>query len=416
MTGKELLRRLHESLEDAPRKALDEAIAAAARASLSLYLVGGPVRDLFLGAKSLDLDLAVEGDALTVAGGVAAATGGRVVAHPRFGTASVRGAGFRVDLASARGETYERPGALPRVEPAAIEDDLARRDFTINAMAVRLTEPAGELLDPFGGAADLEAKKIRVLHDRSFQDDATRMLRAARYAARLGFEIDAGTQRLIRRDLSYLDTVSGARLRQELVLTFREQRSIEAVVLLQRLGILAAVHPSLALDDTVVLPWREAVAGERLADVAELGFCLLCRCEREADADSVSRRLHLTGAIEGALRDFVRARDAFAKLAPSGAPPSLVVETLEPLRPAAVWAAGIVEGGAAKTMAESFLRHWRRVRPILRGDDLLALGVAPGPEVGRAMRQLRAAKLDGRVEGRRQEEEFVRRLAGGKRE
>src|SRR5918994_4949551 len=172
-----------------------------AAAGLPAYLVGGAVRDLLLGEARADLDVAVEGEI----GSLTEALGGELVEHERFATASVRVGGLHVDIARARAETYPSPGALPEVRPAPIADDLARRDFTINAMAVPLAgEP--DLIDPHGGLADLREGLMRVLHELSFIDDPTRALRAARYAARLGFGLEPGTRaQLAEADL---ETVS----------------------------------------------------------------------------------------------------------------------------------------------------------------------------------------------------------------
>src|SRR4051794_37069429 len=184
------------------------------------WLVGGAVRDLMLGATNVDLDVAIEGDARPVARELAERLGGAAVEHERFGTATVRAGDLTVDLASTRRETYAQPGTLPDVQPASLDEDLARRDFTVNAMAASL-DPAqlGELRDPHGGRADLEAGVIRVLHPGSFIDDPTRVLRAVRYEARLGFRMDPETERLAREAIAAgaPSTVSGPRLRDELL-------------------------------------------------------------------------------------------------------------------------------------------------------------------------------------------------------
>src|SRR3954468_1208070 len=163
------------------------------------FLVGGAVRDLVRGADAVDLDIAVEGSARSVARALAGRLSGRAVQHERFGTATVEAGDLSFDVAGTRRESYERPGALPTVEPASLAEDLGRRDFTINAMAVGLTgDDLGHLYDPCGGLADMDAGLIRVLHDRSFLDDPTRLLRAVRYAVRLGFSLDPETERLAR--------------------------------------------------------------------------------------------------------------------------------------------------------------------------------------------------------------------------
>jgi tRNA nucleotidyltransferase (CCA-adding enzyme) len=190
-----LVARLEAETPAAQREALTLVERLCVERGAAVYLVGGAVRDLLLGREQVDLDLAMEADVAPVARALAEATGGKATLHERFGTAHVVGPGYALDLAQTRRETYARPGALPAVEPvASILDDLARRDFTINSISLRLTEPQ-ELIDPFGGTADLGAGLVRVLQDRSFQDDATRMLRAVRYAARLS----ASKSRLSRR-------------------------------------------------------------------------------------------------------------------------------------------------------------------------------------------------------------------------
>src|SRR3989304_3991365 len=215
---------------------------------LRLYLVGGAVRDLLRGRPSLDLDLVVEGDALALLPDLG--WQGRLRRFPTFGTAKLLGEGWSLDMASARRESYPHPGALPRVGPGTLQDDLFRRDFAINALAVDLSPPSlGGLVDPFGVREDLEKGLIRVLHERSFQDDAPRILRAVKYAARfVGFRLDAGTRKLILRDKGYLETISGDRLRRGLVLILEEDRPGRALALAGRLGILGGISPGLAGD------------------------------------------------------------------------------------------------------------------------------------------------------------------------
>ena len=229
--------------------AVRAAALAAARLRVPLYLVGGTVRDILLPTAVLDLDFAVVGDGPEAVARLAEGLGGRVLARSQFGTMKVDVSGTVVDLALARTETYSRPGALPEVTPGGIEDDLARRDFSINAMAVSLGDRFGEMVDPFGGRSDLGARLVRVLHPRSFVDDATRILRAARYAARLGFEMEDETADLLRRGLPYIETISGDRVRNELERCFTEPDVGRALLMAQELGVLRAVHPGLALGE-----------------------------------------------------------------------------------------------------------------------------------------------------------------------
>lgn len=404
----ELMARLRARLTPPQEAALATCQGICAARGLRLFLVGGAVRDLLLDRPTVDLDLAVEGDAAAVARELAALTAGRAVVHPRFGTASVRGEGFLLDIAQTRRETYARPGALPSVQPADITADLARRDLTINAMALRLAPEGGELLDPHGGLADLRAGLVRVLHDASFQDDATRMLRAVRYALRLNFRLAADTEARVRRDLGYLQTISGARLRRELTLLLAEQRAPEGALIASRLGVLGAIHAALTLDEAKAEGWRRALAGHHFAPLDELGFCFLADPRDDGTIDSLSARLHLTGRLEHALRGLVRLRADSAKLTAALASPAAVVELLDGRPTAAVWAFAFLEE-AVQAACLAYLSEWRRLRPHLTGEDLLALGVPAGVSLGETLRRLRRARLEGRARSRQDEIELVRR-------
>ena len=255
--------KLNAALPAAGRDALDALTRAARTSSLSLYAVGGSVRDLLLARPTLDLDLTLEGDAPALAQAVAAGLADvRCIAHPVFRTATLKGAGFRIDVASARAETYARPGSLPTVRPGTLRDDLFRRDFTTNAIAIALSgDLTGGLIDPFHGEADLEAGLLRVLHQASFRDDATRILRGARYEARLGFRFEPQTLRWLRRDVRYLETISGPRLRDELLRVLREPEPQRILLRLSEMGALAALHPSLSFGE------RQATAFGRLREL-----------------------------------------------------------------------------------------------------------------------------------------------------
>jgi len=211
-----------------------------------LYLVGGVVRDLFLGRANFDFDLVVEGDAIKLARRLAIDSQAKLKTHPRFGTAKLKYPGFSLDLATARSETYSKPGALPTVKPSKLKDDLIRRDFSINAMALRLNpQRFGELIDLHHSKNDLDNRLIRILHPNSFIDDATRILRGIRYEQRLGFRLEAETEKLLCRDAAMLDTISGDRIRHELELILKEDEPEPALRRAGELGVLRQLHPSL---------------------------------------------------------------------------------------------------------------------------------------------------------------------------
>lgn len=218
-------------------------------ANREIYLVGGLVRDLLLDQPNLDIDLVVNSDAIKLAEQLAEETGGKLKVHPMFNTANIKLEKWSIDVAMLRAETYARPGALPAVRPGTLKEDLFRRDFTINAMAVRLNATRyGELIDMFGGRDDLNHKIIRVLHEKSFIDDATRIWRAIRYEQRLGFQIEPKTQELLKRDLAMLATVGGYRIRRELELVLREKAPEKSLVRADELGVLPKVNPALKAD------------------------------------------------------------------------------------------------------------------------------------------------------------------------
>src|SRR5919109_1443387 len=239
-----------------------EGVTAVSEGYEGVYLVGGTVRDILLGERNFDVDIAVEGDAIALAEALAGALGGRVRPHPQFGTAVVLyGEDGRVDVVTARTEFYDAPAALPSVEHASIREDLFRRDFTINAMAVSLRgEDFGRLVDPFHGRRDLREGVIRVLHNLSFIDDPTRIFRAIRYENRYGFRMDEHTVRLARGciEMGLVGDLSSARLRDELVLLLEEGEVEHSILRLAELGAARAIHPHLAADDEAVELLRRA--------------------------------------------------------------------------------------------------------------------------------------------------------------
>ena len=215
--------------------------------SLPVYLVGGPVRDVLMGKPIKDLDFVVEGHAPLLAGQIAESLGGRVLVHPAFGTATVTLDEAHIDLVTARSEVYPHPGALPQVTPSGMEDDLSRRDFTMNALALPIYQENPQVLDHHGGVEDIRLRTVRALHSDSFRDDPTRLLRAVRYEQRLGFQIEEDTLGWMREAVTqgYIGYVTGDRLRHEIERTFQEENPSPALCRAASLGILPGIHPSL---------------------------------------------------------------------------------------------------------------------------------------------------------------------------
>ncbi len=365
----------------------------------SLYLVGGPVRDLMLHRRSWDLDLVTEGDVEALATGVAEAVGSKAALHRRFGTATVKFEGARLDLATARRETYARPGALPTVMSGTIEEDLGRRDFTINAMALGLSgRHNGQLLDPSGGLDDLTKGVVRVLHQRSFVDDATRIFRAVRYEQRLGFRLESETRRrlLDALDDGMLATVSADRLRHEIELILAEDVPVRTLLRAGELGVLHSLYTPLKEAEWIRAFDEEA---ESLTLVAALAYMMSTE-----GAQAFVARLNMPSAWAGAVMGMTRLASDVPKLKTSDLPPSMLYRTLEGRPMASIDAlARLTPKAVLRERLIDYSENLRFVQPILRGGDLIALGATQGPVVGEILRRIRDARLDG--EARTVEEE-----------
>jgi len=333
-----------------------------------------------------------------------------VVTHPRFGTAKFRRGDLSIDLVTARSETYPRPGALPEVEPGIIRDDLLRRDFSINAMAIHLSpDSLGELFDPHGGRIDLERGLIRVLHDRSFIDDATRMLRALRYEHRLDFRLEQDTDRLMRRDKSMLDTISGDRIRHELELIFKEERPERILHRAEVLGVLREIHPSLSGDGWLAEKFTQA---RQLATPSSLFLYLSLLIYRLSGEESESfiARLNIVGEAARNLRQVLRLKADLPALGAADLPPSGIYRVLKRYSAEAITACALAcDSAAIRSRLELYLSDLRHVKLFLDGEDLKGMGVVPGPRLGRMLKALHEAKLDNRVNTREEEEALVRR-------
>ena len=339
-----------------------------------------------------------------------------MVARSQFGTAKLRAGGIEVDLAAARTETYARPGALPTVAPGGIDRDLARRDFSINAMAVSLgTETWGELRDPFEGRRDLDRGVVRVLHEDSFIDDATRILRAVRYAGRMGFRLEADTERFLKRDLAQLDGISGDRVRRELARAFDEERAVAILGAAQALGVLAAVHPALEIDAAAVQR-RLAELRERLPLTGPWLLAVLVYRGDPSGRAAITTRLNLDSKWAAVVRDVGSVKDALPRLRQATVRRSRVHAALRYLDPVSIAGCAIaVEDAPARERLELFLTELRYVKPHLNGEDVMALGVTEGPPVGEMLSRLLDARLDGLVSTREDEESLVRRGVEGPR-
>lgn len=381
------------------------ALAAIRAGGEEVYLVGGAVRDLALGGAPADLDLVVVGDARPLAERLAGEAPVRV--HGRFGTATVRGPdGARYDLAVARAETYPSPGSLPRVRAAGIHEDLTRRDFTVGALALGLSGPdAGRLLAVPHGVEDLKARRLRVLHDRSFRDDPTRLLRLARYAGRLGFAVERATERLAREAVAAgaIATVSGPRIGAELWLLASEPAPVAGFEMLRALGIDTAIAPGFGIGDPEVLRRALAACAWSPPDPAHV---VLAGALLEVPEPERRPLLDRLGIDRHSRREVLAAAAGAPRLArrlPPDAPPSRQLAALPVEEPVTVALAAGLGSPAVAAALERWLGEYARVRLEIDGGDLIAAGVPRGPAVSVGLLAALGARLDGAAPGREQQ-------------
>ncbi|CAG1015231.1 A-adding tRNA nucleotidyltransferase [Anaerolineales bacterium] len=393
---------------------LSEITAQTETLGMPCYVVGGFVRDLLLGQPINDLDIVVEGDAIALGKSLVEKYGGNLTPHYKFHTAiwdlpsSFNLYPSSLDLITARSETYSQPGALPTIKPSTIEDDLRRRDFTINAMAIRLDgSHFGELLDPLNGQADLEEKAIRVLHPRSFIDDPTRIFRAVRYEQRYSFILHSSSFTLISPEsLAVIQTLSGERIRHELDLIFEEDNSHQMIVRLGELDVFKWIHPELRAFNGEYSDFLEMDTSLDVpASRTTMGYMLWLMDLSEAAILSIARRLNFSSDLTHSVWGASQLKKSLPFLVNSK--PSVWAFALEKLPLLSIYAVYLVSGEKALL---DYLSFWRHVKSHTTGDDLKARGLEPGPRYGEILTKLRAAWLDGEVNSEKEEKELLNRL------
>lgn len=396
---------------------LEKVEKAACQRGWRIYLAGGAVRDLLLRRPVLDIDLVVEGDAVQLAVETAKTLkAGRLTIHPPFLTASIRAPGLNMDFATARTESYTCPGALPSVRPAKLDDDLRRRDFSINAMAVSLNSADfGTLIDYCGGQADLKAGLIRVLHEESFRDDATRIWRAVRYEQRLGFAIERQTLTWLRHDLDKLQTVSGERIRHELECVFAEPYPEKVFRRATGLGIPKKLHPRLTMPRDLARWYARVrrVSTDKKTRGA-LYLALLTYNTSAAAAKQVCASLGLDKKATRIIDATHSLKSRLDALDDHPLQPSAIYQILNGYAEEAILAnLTTARSGMVRRNIRFYLDELRYVKTELAGGDLLAIGMKKGPQIKAALEYLLAARLDGEVRTRRDEEKWLKESGFG---
>jgi tRNA nucleotidyltransferase (CCA-adding enzyme) len=380
------------------------------------YLVGGFVRDYFLKKQVTDLDIVVEGDAIEFGQAVVKKYGGKLTPHTKFRTAvwhtflTLGKQAVAVDLITARKEVYKIPGALPTVKPSTIDDDLRRRDFTINAMAVNLDgDQFGELLDPLDGYEDLKQKLIRVLHSRSFMDDPTRIFRAVRYELRFNFNMHPSTRDLINDEsFAILKTLSSHRIRHEIDLIFQEEQSARMLARLHELGVFEIFDPPLPKFNVQYSDFLNSKAPVEF-NVPEnrvmTGYLLWLMDSQMDGIEFLSNRLDFPSELKQAALSIIRLKNNLSSMKNSR--PSELTLQLEEYPSIAVHTLWLVSG---ESILENYFIKWRHVKQKTTGKDLKARGLEPGPRYREILSRLRAARLDGEVKNDREEGELLESL------
>jgi len=422
---------LYRSLPREAREVLQRASSLAEKYGYRVYLVGGVVRDMLLGVKNLDLDLVVEGRGIEFARRLGKELGARVRTHGKFGTANlILPDGRHVDVATARTEYYPFPAALPQVEEASIRQDLFRRDFSINSMAVSLhPESHGELLDFFGGRRDLQRGQIRVLHNLSFVEDPTRIFRAVRLESRYGFRMEPQTEALARRavDMEFVGELSGSRVRDELYAIMEDRDPLQAVKRLQDLGALARIHGRLRCDQAMERRFRRLerhlpaflkLVEDDDAGGVEAGFqrrlpflAALLEGLDPAEAQAWAERMRMKRKETLVVLECLGWRGRKRAIEEGGQDLSACYRETGSLSKEGASYLYCQGGSRIRALMGLYYTKLRSNPMLVTGRDLERLGVRPSPAFSAILGEVRLAALEGRALDRRTQLALARRLA-----
>ncbi len=413
---KNLASKIESSLPKGTVKLLKLAGKFGDELGFKVYAVGGFVRDLLLGVENLDIDLTVEGDGISYATYFAKKKSGKAVKHTRFGTATVYFKdGSHIDVVTSRKESYPHPAALPEVGEGPIRRDLLRRDFTINALAMRLN-PAqfGELVDLFNGEDDLRRGVIRALHNLSFEDDPTRILRAVRFSHRYRFRIEPLTRRLMKEavDKRMCDRLSGRRLRNEIYLLLSKGNPPGVIRRMARFGVLECIHRKLEFDagkSRLLRRIEKILPSFKETNGWFVYFLGLIYGLKRRELNEVSERLMLSRKERGKVILMGEVNPICRKLnSIKGYTPAYIYRTLKGFpEELLILIIAVANTGKTKRLVSKYFSDWRNVRIKISGDDLLKLGLRPGPHFRRILDEVLYAKLNGDLRTKRDEIAYV---------
>ena len=390
---------------------LKKASEIASKHGVLLYLVGGSVRDILLDIPFSDIDISMLNADHDFPRILAKGLAGKIISTSQFGTSKLLINNDIIDLATARNEKYEQPGALPTVCSGNIREDMARRDFTVNAIAVSLSlDSWGNVFDPFKGIEDLRNKQIRTLHPNSFIDDPTRIFRAIRYAERLSFKVEDNTISELNKNIRYLDLVKGDRIRHEMEKIFQEDRAIDMLAKAQKLSVLSTVHTSLRLKESLLKKLGQTI----IKDTRKRRLIFLSLLTHESSRiqrSGIMRRLNLDTKTKKIVSDTSVALVLLSDLTSPDITYSQYHKVLGPLDSIAIEACLFaIEDQLTELKLKTYLEEKRLTTTILSGQDLVKLGIPEGPQIGRVLEKLLLAKMDEQITTREEEEAFTREL------
>ncbi len=403
----DLLNLLANSLSHRQMSLLNQTATIAIQEKMPLYIVGGAVRDMLLKIPVSDIDLVVEGDAESLSRLVAKKVSGSVKLYPQFSTASVTVKGVRLDLASARKERYIKPGALPTVVHGNISDDLKRRDFSINAMAIQLGKDTNlEIIDMHNGLDDIENKIIRILHSESFSDDPTRMLRGIRYEQRLQFSFDQRTENSLSYNLSLLSHVSGERLMREIEKWYYEEDPCKVIYRADELKILSSFHKSLSGTGSLLKAIMQENTPVRLDHNIWLG--LMFHKLSVKQMLTLESTLKFSNQQRKLVYEVLRLYQLYEPLSRERIEDTLLYKLLSNSSTKSIEIhICLARNTTIKENLIRFVNTLRNIKPMLTGNDILNMGIINGPLIGSILEALRDARLQGLIGSKQEEIDFV---------